>query len=668
MQKRYIMRVFTIACLLLTIVSALCAQGWSTDPSSPTAILSGPGEQVLPKVVITNAHYSFFTLFNNASGGYFPQILAFNPAGNHLLDPPTGYMLSDNPSDTWLTDYDLTHDQSDNALITWQDIRSGTNNVYVYKFARSNQIGEQFLWGEDGIALSSDTSTDYANYSPKILNSNIDDNTYVAWMKTGWEDSPLMLQKLSPSGSKLWGLYGTSISNPGFDLTWPQLLESNDGNLLVKYYSDSGPTWAPTRHLKVMKLGSNGIPVWNIVISNAGGISAWNQIIGFESDGAGGAVLTWHDDRNSDNINEIYFSHVSAGGELTTAPGGVLITGASGNQQFYPKLAVDTATSQAYIFYKITDPDQNNSGLAAQLMSFDGARNWGDNGIILESLSSFVVNPEYAVKTTTGATCIYQYGVNPSSDVNMHVRARCLNSTGSSVWASDYVNVANTNSPKMHFDCDYEPMGWIVVLWEDGSSAYDVYGMRLNDDGRLGLYYPPVQNLTAEIVSSTSVRLSWELPPADGFSVLEVLRNGVHAATLESTATEYLLENLLAGTHTFVVRAFYPDNYLADSDPVTITIVSTADEYIPAPAEQLLLCPNPFRISLGVRWYTEKSSSASLRIYNLKGQLVENRTLMSSSPGWNETVWNSAGYTPGIYLLRLDTGTQTLNRKILKKD
>ena len=661
------MRVFTIACLLLTIICALSAQGWSTDPSSPTVILNGPGEQVLPKVAIDAEGYSFFTLFNNASGGYLPQILAFNPEGGHQLDPPSGYMLSNHPSDTWLTDYDLTVDQQNNALITWQDIRSGVNNVYVYKFARSNQIGAQFLWGEDGVTLSADTSTDYANYSPKILNAS-DDNTYVAWMKTGWADSPLMFQKLSPTGSKLWGITGMSISNPGFDLTWPQLLESNDGNLLVKFYSDSGPSYSPTRHLKVMKLNANGIPAWTTVISDAAGISAWNQIIGFESDGAGGAVLAWHDDRNNDNVNEIYFSHVTASGSVTTDPDGTLITGATGNQQYYPHLAVDPAQSQAYVFYKFTDPDQNNSGLGAQLMSFTGARVWGDTGITLENMSPYVVNPQYAALMPTGATCIYQYGAAPSSDVNLHVRARCLSPTGSSAWSSDYVSVATSNTSKMHFDCDLAPGGWKVVVWEDGNSAYDTYGMRLNHDGSIGMFFAPPENLSAEIVGSTSVQLFWELPPVGGINTINVYRNGNFVTSVPGTATSYLFENLPAGTHSFMVQATYYAGNSAYSNVVTVTIVSNEDELVPPPSEQLVLSPNPFQASLSIRWFEPKAALATLRIYNLKGQLVETLKPSSVAPGWNETAWNSTAYAPGIYLLRLETGNHTLNRKILKKD
>ena len=111
------MKALTVVSLLLLIVCVLSAQGWHTGSWSPNLILGGPEAQVLPKVAIDSQDSSFFTMFNNISGGYRPQIVALSPGGYHQLNPPTGYLISTYPSAGWLTDYGLTIDHQNNALI-----------------------------------------------------------------------------------------------------------------------------------------------------------------------------------------------------------------------------------------------------------------------------------------------------------------------------------------------------------------------------------------------------------------------------------------------------------------------------------------------------------------------------------------------------------------------
>lgn len=655
------MKGLIITVLIVLISISMFAQGWSNDPSSPNLVFGGDGEQVMPKIAIDSAGNSFMTVFDNSSGGYQVWIQKFSPGGSPLFNLPSGNLVSSNPCDTWLTDYDLTVDQDDNALVTFQDIRNVTNNVVVYK------IGGEFaqLWGANGISLSNDTTTDYSNNAPKVLNTSLN-NTYVAWMHSGTGNGEIRIQKLNPEGQLQWAEGGLIIANLAASCTWPQLLETDNGDILMKYYQDSGPFWAPTRHIYVCRINPAGQIVWNNPVSTAGGISAWNQIIGFEQDGSGGAVLAWYDDRNNDMVNEVYASRITSQGWVTMDTNGSLVTTATGNQQYNPQIAVDTAEETVYVFYKITDANQNNNSLGAQQLDYSGVRQWSDAGIQLEGLSLHVIMPHYACVSDAGVICVYGRGDVPSSDATTALRVRCLDTQGASVWESDYQFLASNSTSKLHYDFDSFGSSWFAGIWEQGTSSNDSHAMRMNSDGSLGQFYAPPQNLSAEVIGH-DITLTWQAPVTDlPLQRYYIYYNGFPLPDNPGLNTSWTYTDWTPQTGSFYVKARYLDGSdSAPSNTVTITIVANEDEVLPAIADQMQVYPNPLHNSAAVRWFSSKAASAVLTVYNMKGQKLESRSIEAAKASWNETLWNASAYANGIYLLRLQTGTQVLNHKVM---
>jgi hypothetical protein len=75
---------------------------------------------------------------------------------------------------SWLTDWDMTVDQDNYAILTFQDIRNaGNNNVYAYRISPDGS----FVWGPDGLELSNTTDFDV---SPKVTVTSAR-NAVVAW-------------------------------------------------------------------------------------------------------------------------------------------------------------------------------------------------------------------------------------------------------------------------------------------------------------------------------------------------------------------------------------------------------------------------------------------------------------------------------------------------------
>ncbi len=361
-----------LACLVWTTV---CAQ-WSVDPQSPNLIAGYPGDQSMPKVAITTSGNTYICRFDNSSGGYKVYLNLLSREGNALWTDPNGLLVSEHAQMSWLTEYDLTVDNDGNAVIVFQDIRNaGANNVVAYKISPQGT----FLWGPDGIALSSDTDTEISNMSPVVFNS-ADNSTYAAWQRMGTTTSTT-IQRLNSAGQKLWGENGLTVSSINSRITWPQIIQSDGDNILLKYYSDTGPVYAPTRHLYVAKYTPEGQQLWNTVMTDAGGMTAWQQLIPFESDGSGGAVLAWYEDRDSNMDNDIYAQRVTSAGSITMPEDGALVSVDPANQQYYPEVAVDTSNQEIFVFFRVTDANQSSWGLARQKLNFNGNRLWGETAV-----------------------------------------------------------------------------------------------------------------------------------------------------------------------------------------------------------------------------------------------------------------------------------------------
>ena len=377
--------------VIFLLVSILCVftlnAQWAQDAAQPNLIADGVGDQSLPKVAISNNGNTFIGYFDNSSGAYQNRLKLYAHTGDEIW--AEAMVLAGTAHDSWLTDWDMTVDNDGNALMCFQDVRSGINRVYIYKISPN---GAQ-LWGETGICLSNDPANDDPDYSPVLL-CNSDNSVYVAWHREGTYQS-VFIQKLNPDGSFAWA-QPALIAFYGASANWPQLLETVDNGILVKYYEDSGVPWAPQRELHVASFSAAGELIWTEAVSTAGGISAWTQRIAFIGDGSGGAFLAWHDDRDMDMIAQGYFAHVSADGDCLTPQNGAYACSNMQLQQFYPRLALDLAQEKVYCIMRITDTDQNNAGMLMQIFDFEGQRLLGVSGQYLQGIGQTNYDAHFA--------------------------------------------------------------------------------------------------------------------------------------------------------------------------------------------------------------------------------------------------------------------------------
>ena len=197
--------------IIAFLLPLMALSQWSTNPAVNNPINTMAGEQAIPKVATCPNGDTYIAFFSNESGNYNVRMQRLDAQGNELWET-NGIMISDNPQMSWLTDWDMTVDNANHAILTFQDVRNVDNDVVAYRISPSGS----FVWGPDGIELSSGPAFDAA---PKVTVTSAG-NAVFAWQA----DDVIILQKVSPSGSLLWGPDGITLGITGITFSWPQLI------------------------------------------------------------------------------------------------------------------------------------------------------------------------------------------------------------------------------------------------------------------------------------------------------------------------------------------------------------------------------------------------------------------------------------------------------------
>jgi hypothetical protein len=459
--------------LLLSVLSLKLYAQWSTNPATNNMICNSSGDQAIPKIAVCPNGDSYIGYFSSEAGNYDVRLQRLDYQG-YLLWTAPGIMVSNNPQNTWLTDWDMTCDASNHAILVFNDIRNGGNtNIYAYRIATD----QSFTWGANGIALSNNTAF---NAAPKVAVTAAG-NTVVAWMS----DNVIVMQKISPAGTLLWGTTGITITGPN-RYTWPQLIPVGTDDVILKYYDDSGSTMYPTRLIMAQRYNSSGSAVWAspASVSVAGGISGQTQILPFINDGSDGFYIAWHDDRDNNLRASIFVQHVSSTGTPLLATNGVEVSSASTMNHYYPQLALPPASTDIYVYWNEMNGNQDQWGLYGQKVSSAGTLLWGATGMVFIPVSATDVYPIAARKSSSDMVLFYE---EYSGSINSAIKAMRISTTGTFVWTPSPVTMCSVNSQKVHaVVSDFANDQWIAS-WEDNRSTNpDIYAQNILLSGSLG--------------------------------------------------------------------------------------------------------------------------------------------------------------------------------------
>jgi hypothetical protein len=519
---------FTIA-IIAFLFPLMALSQWSNNAGVNNPINTMSGEQAIPKIATCPNGNSYIASFSAENGNYNVRMQLVDAQGNNIW-ATDGILISDNPQMSWLTDWDMTADNANHAILTWQDIRNGgNNNVVAYRISPTGS----FVWGADGIALSNSTAF---NASPKVTVTSAG-NAVFAWSA----DDVIIMQKVSPTGSLLWGSNGITLGTSGITFSWPQLIPVGSDDVILKYFQDTGTFPSLTRNIYAQRYDTDGDPVWSspTVVTNMGGIVAWTQVLPFENDGSDGFYIAWHDQRyGPSSPSKVYVHHINSSGQAVFTANGVEVSSSS-YMLNEAKLARPAGSSSIYVFYDEIEPMyQSDWGISGQKISSAGAKLWGANGIAIIPVSGVQTYIEEARRSPADMVVFYEEYVD---NVNIVLKATRIDTDGNSLWPSGIVDISSVVSSKVHpVVNEFQNNQWILSWEDDRNGNSDIYAQNIQLDGSLGPYDPQegtIEGMVTLIGGSASVTqvevLAGEVmthPDATGFYSM-VVQSGTYSVT-----------------------------------------------------------------------------------------------------------------------------------------
>jgi PKD repeat protein len=755
MKQKFIMIMIMI--LAFTISWA----EWNEDPMVNQQISFGEGDQINAKTETLDDGSCFVSwLVSDSTGSYNLRIQYLNADGSHQFEE-NGVLVFGGETMTWVTDYDMTIDNDGNAIIAYNDMRNGSTLAsYGYKISQSGEL----VWG-DGILVSSDSGFSAA---PKVVVTDANNAVFASMQQA---TDVIEMQKLSPSGEKLWGETPKEIAIPDVRCTWPQMLPIENDQILLKYFQDSGPTWSANRLVFAKKMDSDGNDLWeqDVVISDAGAISTWTQIFSMISDNAGGFFIGWHDSRVNSTIGNSYVQHVDTDGNLGFTQNGLLLNTNTNNNQYNPKLCVDQI-GNIYAFWNEQDGDQINRGINGQKINDDGDRLWGDNGINVIPLTTDncgVVD----VDIYDEQLVVY---ISKEVQANTNIIAKKFNSEGENVWAEEaQISITSGNkagivsttinnnqavlawsddnifAQNISFEdepelvCDFSAditsgTAPLVVQFTDNSEGnitswhwnfgdgnismeqnpqhtynyaghYDIRLEIANDADSIFQCFEDYISVTAEINEMLSVNPdSLIFTNYDNLTdSLIVVNNSFEIVTISDlyfdqneittelfSTFEFPIEILPFDTLMIDVTADLPIREIVDFNTILETnygnviipttfetdLIQDNDNQVQQYRDKLIgNYPNPFMLndgrncSVNIAFSLENKANVNIKIYNIKGQLVNEVCREKFSSGTHNVQWNGktksgVNVSSGIYFYKMETANyRNIKRMMIVK-
>jgi predicted lipoprotein with Yx(FWY)xxD motif len=194
----------------------------------------------------------------------------------------------------------IISDGAGGAIVTWYDYRSGAPDIYAQRVNSKGAV----LWTTDGVPLC--TAANYQTL-PTIVSDDAG-GAIVTWGDVRSGNSHIYAQRVNASGVVQWTANGVALCTAMGDQWVPTIVPDGAGGAIVTWYdvrSGNSDIYAQrVSALGVVQWAANGVP-----LCTATGDQSYPQII---SDGAGGAIITWMDDRSGNS--DIYALRIDANG------------------------------------------------------------------------------------------------------------------------------------------------------------------------------------------------------------------------------------------------------------------------------------------------------------------------------------------------------------------
>jgi hypothetical protein len=534
-----------------------------------------------------------------------------------------------------------------------------SNNVTDIYAQRINSSG-YVLWPANGIPVcTGQTSVTLA----RVIEDG-SGGAIIVWTDRRNATTDVFAQRIDSGGTVQWTANGVTVCAASGNQTAPAAATDGAGGAIVAWQDNRGGT----NDIYAQRIDSGGVARWTadgVVICNAALAQIAAQIA---PDGSGGAIISWTDHRNTVD-DDIYAQRVDASGAVQWPANGVGIAAYVTGKQSDSRI-VEAPSGSAIIAWL----DLRNGSTAdvyAQKVDAGGTAQWTANGVAVTTAANGQTAMQLVPDGSGGAVAAWQDERSASGAWDIY--AQKILAGGTMAWTANGVAVctatANQTAPALAPD----GVGGAVIAWTDmrGGNA-DIYVQRVDAAGHT-VVATTLQSWAA-VARGTLVEIEWTLAAADEDVSFSVLRADERDGSFEGISEGAVARDGLS--FSFADETCLPGEtyrYRVDllEGGARRVLFETGPVAVPsAPAALSQNHPNPFNPSTTIRYYVRERCRVTLEVYDASGALVRRLAEGPADPGPHEASWDGrdergtqAG--SGVYLCRLRAGKETLSRKMI---
>ncbi len=444
--------------------------GWPHDPQLNRPLCVAAHDQTFPKLASDGTGGAIITWRDSrdSEGDVYAQRVDASGAIQWTVDGEAICSAAD-----WQFSQKIISDGAGGAIIVWSDYRDGgydESDIYAQRVDASGAV----QWTADGEAICHVTGRQFA---PQIVSDGAG-GAIIAWADSRTAMSEwIYVHRVSASGVLQWGGSGVQLAVTSGPQSGPQLISDGSGGAIAVWVDDEEDVFA-------QRVDASGVVQWG-----AGGVQIYpyygtEELPRLVTDGDGGAIIAWVDDRYG--TRDIYAQRVGATGTLEWQDAGVYVCVAD-NEQRYPQIVSDGAGGAivAWVDERSAEGEQD---VYAQRVDADGFMQWTENGVPVCSDGSVQSWAQLTPDGVGGAIITWEDG--RGGFLRRDIYAQRVEPSGAMRWTTDGVPVSTAAEAQYYPELVSDGAGGAIIAWIDARNnppATDVYAQRVERNGYLGL-------------------------------------------------------------------------------------------------------------------------------------------------------------------------------------
>ena len=555
------------------------------------------------------------------------------------------------------------------AIIVWTDQRAGNNDIYAQRVNGSGSV----LWTANGIPACADL----AYQSTAAVTTDGANGAIIAWEDARTGAFTIFTQRISSSGAPMWivnGIQATPGVGTGAQLLAQLVSDGTGGAIITWHLANYGG------NVDAQRVNSSGALLWG---SNGVKICAaptGNQLVRIGTDGAGGAIITWQDDRLVDD--DVRAQQVGPNGCVGDLPASIrTVADVPGDQGGLVRVTFSRSNGDR--------PDVSESAIASYTI-------WQR---IDDAATSVAIAAEGSAleadvdKFSFGADAVSGERYRPPSDLPLVEWNGRVFHRSSAAWGPCGVFPPGTWEAVLSLGATRQEsyVGRVTTVRDSSDTGipYSVYVvtththsaawyLSLADSGYSVDNIPPgaPTGMTAAYNTGSGNQLDWDVSPANDFQYFRVYRGNDPSfvpgpATLVDVtiSPSWTDPDYDGGTVSYKVTAV--DQAGNEGPPGSPDTISAADDGLPARAALYANAPNPFNPNTVIAYDVPNGGAdVTLRVYDVSGGVV--RTLVTGvrTAGRHRARWEGRddggrSVASGVYFYRLEMEGFSATRKML---